>query len=92
MLLNTTSSGAAVASFADQVALGVGVNPYALAIGDLNGDGRPDLAVTNYRSDFLSVLLNTAPSGATALEFAAQQQVPNGQWLPPLDRDRGRKP
>jgi hypothetical protein len=33
-------------------------DPTAVVIGDLNGDAKPDLAVTNYRRRFVSVLIN----------------------------------
>ena len=39
------------------VAITTGSQPYAVAIGDLNGDGKPDLAVANYGSNSVSVLL-----------------------------------
>ena len=32
----------------------------SVAAADMGGDSRPDLAVTNYRSDTVSVLLNRA--------------------------------
>jgi hypothetical protein len=32
--------------------------PYDLAVGDLNGDGRPDLAVTQHGNESVRVLLN----------------------------------
>src|SRR2546428_3308876 len=35
----------------------VGQNPPSVAVGDFNGDNRPDLAVTNYNSNTVSVLL-----------------------------------
>ena len=35
----------------------VGATPYSVAVGDFNGDGKPDLAVTNYSSFSVSVLL-----------------------------------
>ncbi|MEO5560415.1 MAG: VCBS repeat-containing protein [Dokdonella sp.] len=37
-------------------------HPSSIAQGDFNGDGRPDLVVTNAGSDTLSVLLNTSVS------------------------------
>ena len=57
-----TLSGAALTgstpSFARPVYYGVGAFPTSVAIGDLNGDGKPDLAVANTASDTMSVLLN----------------------------------
>jgi hypothetical protein len=35
-----------------------GSNPRSVAIGDLDGDGTPDLAVANFYSNSVSVLLN----------------------------------
>jgi len=72
VLLNTTAVGATVPSFAPQVFFGVGVNPSSVAVADVNGDGRPDLIVTNRNDDTVSVLMNTAAAGATAPSFATQ--------------------
>jgi hypothetical protein len=53
VLLNSGDGG-----FAAQVTFNVGPNPNALAVADFNGDGRPDLAVTNSSAATVSVLLN----------------------------------
>ncbi len=45
----------------------VGNGPYAVAVGDFNGDGIPDLAVPNYFSNDLNVLLNQVTQTATAV-------------------------
>ena len=51
----------------------VGTQPFALALGDLNHDGKPDLAVANTGSNSVSVLLNTTPSARELLApFAAR--------------------
>ena len=47
--------------------VGVGVAPFSVAVGDFNGDSDPDLAVANFNSDNVSVLLsnpNHAPVAA----------------------------
>lgn len=44
-------------SFASPVNYSAGQNPYSVAIGDLNGDAKPDLAVTNDNSNTVSVLI-----------------------------------
>ncbi|MCH7700178.1 MAG: VCBS repeat-containing protein [Planctomycetes bacterium] len=45
----------------DVLIRGVGNSPYRVAVGDLNGDGAPDLAVTNSGSNNVSILLNQCP-------------------------------
>lgn len=37
----------------------VGDGPSAIAVGDFNGDGRPDLAVVKWTSNSVSILINT---------------------------------
>jgi hypothetical protein len=73
VLVNTTPAGAAIASFATRQTFAVGRGPRFITVTDFNGDGRPDLAVTNYTDGTVSVLLNTTPAGATMPSFAAQQ-------------------
>ena len=92
VLLNTTAPGAALPSFAPKVDFSVGANPRFVAVGDLNGDGRPDLVVSNRDSDTVSVLMNTTapgaavPSFAPAVDFAAGSQ-PRPVALGDLNRD-----
>ncbi len=45
-------------TFAAKVDYGAGTTPYSVAAADLNGDGKPDLAVANYTGGLVSVLLN----------------------------------
>jgi hypothetical protein len=45
-------------SFAGRVNYAVGDHPLALAVGDFNHDGKPDLAVANRSSSDVSILLN----------------------------------
>ena len=74
VLLNTTPVGATIPSFAVRQTFAVDNAPTGgLAVGDVNGDGKPDLVVTNYGSNTVSVLLNTTPAGATTASFAPQQ-------------------
>ena len=57
VLLNTTKNG--VLSFAAAVPLTAGTHPWSVAVADVNSDGRPDLAATDYGTDTLSVFENT---------------------------------
>ena len=50
----------------------MGFNPFSLGVGDFNGDGRPDLAVTNGDSHTVSVLLNT-PTIVAVIGLSRQQ-------------------
>src|SRR4028119_2046243 len=49
-----------------------------VSIGDFNGDGKPDLVVTNQFSNSTSILLNTTPTGAPTPTFATKVDFPTG--------------
>src|SRR4028119_1258554 len=78
ILLNTTATGATTPTFATQVTFTTGNNPRSVSIGDINGDGKPDLAVANLYSDTASILLNTTATGAGTPTFAPQVTFPTG--------------
>lgn len=65
-------------SYTAPVDFATGTNPTTVAIGDLNGDGRPDLAVVNYVSTTVSVFLNTTAAGATLPSFTTRFDFPTG--------------
>ncbi len=73
VLLNTTPNGTATPTFAAKQDFTVGTAPTFVVIADLNGDGRADIATSNFGTNTVSVLLNTTPAGAAALSFAAKQ-------------------
>jgi hypothetical protein len=91
VLLNTTTAGAGTPIFAPQQTFAVGTQPVGVAAADVNGDGRPDLAVANFSSNTVSVLLDTTVAGAGAASFAPQQtfavNLPDGVAAADLDGD-----
>ncbi|HWY25125.1 MAG TPA: FG-GAP-like repeat-containing protein, partial [Nevskia sp.] len=68
---STTGILGAGPNFTSPAAFGAGTAPQAVAFGDLNGDGKPDLVVANAGSGTISVLLNTTAPGAALPSFAA---------------------
>ena len=72
ILRNTSTPGSV--SFAAKVAFATGAIPRSVAIGDVDGDGKPDLVVANNAtspaSTTISVLRNTSTSGT--ISFAAK--------------------
>jgi hypothetical protein len=75
VLFNTAAAGAVTAAFAAQQTVTVGTNPVAVAIADLDGDGKPDVVVANASSGTLSLLRNTTAAGAATATFAPPQTL-----------------
>jgi hypothetical protein len=88
ILLNTTATGATTPTFAPKLPSPTGSDPRSVSIGDINGDGKPDLAVANTGSDSASILLNTTATGATTPTFANPSYLP--YWQSPLLRQHRR--
>lgn len=59
-------------SFGPATNFGVGIQPYGIAVADLNLDGRPDLAVPNSVSDTVSILLG---KGGGIFDLSMNYQV-----------------
>lgn len=65
---NTTTAG--VLSFASRLDFTAGDSPVSIAIGDLDGDDKPDLAVANLGDSNLSLYRNTSTTGT--ISFATK--------------------
>ena len=64
-------AGTGTGSFAAATNLNLGTGPWTVAVGDLNNDGKPDLATSNYWTNNVSVLLNTTISSTPVVNFDA---------------------
>ena len=72
---NLSSSGNI--AFAARIDFAVGDIPQGIAVGDLDGDGQPDLAVANYTSGTISVFRNAGVGGnITSNSFVPRVDLP----------------
>ncbi len=67
-VFRNTGTGVGVISYADKVDFTTGTTPSSVAIGDLDGDGQADLAVTGENTAFVSVFKNTS-TGAGVISY-----------------------
>jgi phosphodiesterase/alkaline phosphatase D-like protein len=79
---NTSTTGSLSAgSFQTKVDFSTGTLPYGVAVGDIDGDGKPDIAVTNHGSNSVSVFRNTTvPGSINTGSFAAKIDFSTGVW------------
>ena len=70
VLVNATTPGAATAALAPAQVSSLGQSPVSLALVDLNGDGKPDLAAADSSGNSVLIQLNTTPASAAPASFA----------------------
>ncbi|MBX2956962.1 MAG: VCBS repeat-containing protein [Cyclobacteriaceae bacterium] len=89
-VLRNTSTTPGMISYTAKVDFTAGASPYSVAIGDLDGDGKADLAVANRLSNTVSVFRNTGSSGtisyAAKVDFTTGS-LPNSVAISDLDGD-----
>jgi len=72
VILLATPSNTAALEFAAASVYPVGTTPVAIAAADFNGDGKPDLAITNSGSNNVSILINNGDGTfKSAVNYAA---------------------
>ena len=74
VFLNTGSQGSP--SFAAGITLVTGQSPQGVAIGDIDGDGKLDMAVTAFNGNLVSIFRNTSTAGN--ISFASKVDIDLG--------------
>lgn len=76
-------------SFADPVSYAIGTDPWNLAVGDVDGDDKPDIVVANSSSRDVSILLQNGSAPGTFLDAqqVAVPGVPYAVAIADFDRD-----
>src|SRR5713101_4598200 len=66
LMCGNARASCGVPSFWVGASLAVGTQPLSVGIGDFNNDGKSDLAVANFTSGSISILLGNGTGGFTA--------------------------
>ena len=77
-------------SFAARVDFSIGSQPINIAVGDLDGDGKPDICAVNQNANQVSIILNTSTVGIISFNAAktfATGTGPRGVSIGDLDGD-----
>jgi hypothetical protein len=78
-VLRNISSSTGEISFASQVVFGTANGPTGLFVADVDNDGKPDIALTNYYSNLVSVFKNVSTSPSN-IAFNAKIDFPTGDY------------
>lgn len=95
ILRNTSTSGEiTTSSFAPKEEFSTGHFPSNIAVGDLDGDGKPDIAVTNGGTNTISLYRNTSTTStinsgsfAPKVDISTGSAAPSGIVISDLDLD-----
>jgi hypothetical protein len=90
VLVYRNSSSGPVISFDNPLRFVTNYGPYSVAIGDLDGDGKPDLAIANNGSNYITLYKNTSSPGSISFSNKTDLLVgtnPYGIAIGDLDKD-----
>ncbi len=71
VFINTTTTNASTPTFSAKTDFATESGPYSVTFGDINCDGRPDMAATNYSTNKVSQYFNITTPGASTPSFGA---------------------
>ncbi len=77
-ILTNVSSGAGATDYSESTSYPTGLEPSYVAIGDLDGDENPDLAVSNRKSNTVSIFRNTGDPDV--ISFETRLDFPTGNY------------
>ena len=80
VLVFRNQSAMGIIALSSPLSIAVGANPSDIQTGDLDGDGKPDIATSNYSDNTMSVIRNLSIPGS--LNFATSVPFNNGYVVP----------